>query len=142
MRKLTSKEFLIISLLISLSATLGSLYYSEIVKLVPCDLCWYQRILMYPIPLITIISMIIKDTNVKYYIRILTFLGILTASYQYIIQNLHQKSAFCNITSDCTTIQVQYFGFITLPFMSILAFSLIFICSFFIKRDKMEKKWI
>lgn len=136
MKQLSLKQFSIISLLISISATLGSLYFSEIVQLVPCNLCWYQRILMYPLPLIIIISMIIKDTNAKYYLRILSFLGVLISSYQYIIQSLHKKSTFCDIANDCTNIQVEYFGFITLPLMSISAFLLIFLCSFFIQKER------
>ncbi|MGR5969474.1 disulfide bond formation protein B [Bacillus paranthracis] len=135
MKRLSLKQFSIISLLISTLATLGSLYFSGILKLVPCDLCWYQRILMYPLPLIIIISLIIKDANSKYYLRILSFFGLLISSYQYIIQSLHTKSTFCDITSDCTTIQIEYFGFITLPFMSILSFFINF-SMFFLDRKK------
>ncbi|MDA1515628.1 disulfide bond formation protein B, partial [Bacillus cereus group sp. TH40LC] len=45
-------------LFISLIATCGSLYFSEILGFTPCNLCWYQRIFMYPLIFLIIISMI------------------------------------------------------------------------------------
>ncbi|MFE6588679.1 disulfide bond formation protein B, partial [Bacillus mobilis] len=57
------------SFLVSLVATIGSLYFSEVKGYVPCSLCWYQRIFMYPIPLLIFISILINDKNIKYYLR-------------------------------------------------------------------------
>ncbi|MCU5606883.1 disulfide bond formation protein B [Bacillus cereus] len=134
MKRLSLTQFLNISFLISIIAILGSLYFSEVVKLTPCSLCWYQRILIYPLPIMIIISMIVNDTKIVYYLRIFSFLGIILSTYHYLIQFFHKKSTFCNILSDCTSIDIQYFGFITIPFMSILAFLTIFSSSFLIKK--------
>ncbi|WP_116480683.1 disulfide bond formation protein B, partial [Bacillus wiedmannii] len=53
------------SFLVSLVATIGSLYFSEVKGYVPCSLCWYQIIFMYPIPLLIFISILINDKNKK-----------------------------------------------------------------------------
>ncbi|MEF7665836.1 disulfide bond formation protein B [Bacillus thuringiensis] len=132
---ITRNQFLYFTFCISLFSILGSLYFSEVVGLNPCDLCWYQRIFMYPLPLIIIISMLINDYKVKSYIRGFSLIGLLIGVYQYIIQLSHTKSAFCSIKSDCSTIQVEWFGFITLPLLSVFAFFMIFIFSFLVRKN-------
>ncbi|OQR53363.1 disulfide bond formation protein B [Bacillus sp. CDB3] len=128
------------SFLISLVSILGSLYFSEILGYPPCDLCWYQRILMYPLPLMILIATIYKDVNVKYYLRTFSLIGVVIAMYHCIVQQFSIKTTFCNFTtSDCSIIQTKYIGFITIPSMSLIAFVLIFISSFFIKNDKVSQ---
>ncbi|TCW40593.1 disulfide bond formation protein DsbB [Laceyella sacchari] len=134
MKQVSQNIYLILSLSISLVALVGSLYYSEVVGLVPCELCWYQRICMFPLPLIIVISILKEDPNVKYYTGALSLIGLTISLYQYVIQMLHTKSSFCNIASDCSSIQVQYFGFITLPLLSGFAFLLILVFSCLIKK--------
>ena len=74
-----------------------------------------------------------KDDNIKYYIRVLSFCGMIIALYQCIIQYFAIKSTFCSFTSnDCSAIQTVYMGFLTIPQMSLGAFILIFVCSFYI----------
>lgn len=129
-----------LSLFISLAATLGSLYFSEIKGLAPCSLCWYQRILMYPLIIIIVIAMAKGDRFIKYYIRAFSFIGLGVALYQYIIQTIQVHSAFCDINVDCTTVSIKYLGFITIPLMSICAFLLLFLFSFFLDgKNKFNK---
>ncbi|MGE7868009.1 disulfide bond formation protein B [Bacillus paramycoides] len=124
------------SFLVSLVATLGSLYFSEVLGLTPCKLCWYQRVLMYPLPLMILIAVIKKDINIKYYLRTFSLFGVAIAIYHCVVQQFAIKTAFCSFTtSDCSTIQAKYMGFITIPIMSLCAFLLIFISSFFIKNE-------
>ncbi|PFQ63058.1 disulfide bond formation protein B [Bacillus cereus] len=132
---ITRIQFLYVSFFISFLSIIGSLYFSEILGLKPCDLCWYQRIFMYPIPLIVLVSILTNDDKVKNYIRGFSLVGLLIAMYQYIIQLSHTKSSFCSIKSDCSTIQVEWFGFITLPLLSFFAFSIIFMFSFLINKE-------
>ncbi|MBH0347193.1 disulfide bond formation protein B [Bacillus cereus] len=120
------------SFFVSLVATIGSLYFSEVKGYVPCSLCWYQRIFMYPIPLLIFISILINDKNIKYYLRFFSLIGIIISSYHNFIQFTQQKSSFCGVTSSCLTIYDKWGGFITIPFMSLTAFIIIFVLSFFI----------
>lgn len=123
------------SFAVSIIATIGSLYFSEIKGFVPCNLCWYQRILMYPIPLLILISIIKDDKNIKYYLRFLSLIGIFLSLYHNIIQINYKHSFFCDITNNCLVVYEKYLGFITIPFMSLTAFLLIFIASFLCKRN-------
>ncbi|MBY0040021.1 disulfide bond formation protein B [Bacillus cereus] len=120
------------SFFVSIVATIGSLYFSEVKGYVPCSLCWYQRIFMYPIPLLIFISILINDKNIKYYLRFFSLIGIIISSYHNFIQFTQQKSSFCGVTSSCLTIYDKWGGFITIPFMSLTAFIIIFVLSFFI----------
>ncbi|GAB3062323.1 disulfide oxidoreductase [Salinicoccus sesuvii] len=131
-----NKLFMQLIFFISLIATLGSLYFSEIRQYVPCEFCWYQRILMYPLVIISLVSIIRGDMGAKYYIRILSGIGLLLAVYHYGLQKLSflgDNLAACTGVS-CTVQYINWFGFITIPFLSFIAFTLIFILSFMIKR--------
>lgn len=110
------------------AATLGSLFFSEFQHLAPCTLCWYQRILMYPLTIIFIVAMKRKDKNVPYYALPFSIIGIFVALYHYMLQmeiTFKESITSCSATTPCTNIQIQLLGFITLPFLSLLAFSLI-----------------
>ncbi|KAA8786658.1 disulfide bond formation protein DsbB [Paenibacillus sp. 4624] len=126
-----------VSFLVSLVAMLGSLYFSEIAGLIPCKLCWYQRILMYPLPLIIVIGAIKNDPYLKYYTRCFSAIGIIIAGYHYLIQLSVVKSTSCGFgTVSCDQVHVEYFNFLTIPLMSLIAFILIFISSFI--KDKVK----
>jgi disulfide bond formation protein DsbB len=107
-------------------AMLGSLYYSEIRSFVPCPLCWYQRILMYPLALITLIGVIRDDGNLPAYVLPFSFLGIAVSGYHYLIQlGVFGQSNVCAIGIPCSLRYVNIAGFITIPFQALLAFILI-----------------
>ncbi|MEO2222684.1 disulfide bond formation protein B [Priestia megaterium] len=127
MKKLTLGQVLVSSFIISIMSVIISLYYSEVVKLAPCELCWYQRIFMYPLPLLCIMAMISKDNKSINYIRVFSIVGALIALYQYILQVSDTKSSFCGIGANCADIQIQYLGFITIPLLSFFAFIAIFV---------------
>lgn len=111
-------------------AVLGSLFFSEYLKLPPCNLCWYQRIFIYPIPLISIVAYKINDRLFSFYTGILSFIGLFFAGYHTYIQANQQNSMFCSISSeDCTTIHFELFGFVTIPLLSFVTFLSIFILS-------------
>lgn len=124
-----------LSFFISLAATLGSLYFSEIKGLVPCSLCWYQRILMYPLVIIILIAIFKGDKFIKYYIRTFSFIGLGIALYHYIIQTIQVHSVLCDINVDCTNVSIKYLDFITIPLMSVFAFLLLFLFSFFLEKN-------
>lgn len=111
-------------------ATLGSLYFSEIKHFTPCTLCWYQRILMYPLVLIIAVGILRKDKKIYQYVLPLSTLGTLIALYHNLLQNkiLPESVAPCTLGASCTVRYSGYFGFLTIPLMSLIAFTIITIC--------------
>jgi disulfide bond formation protein DsbB len=111
---------------IALTALLGSLYYGEIAGFVPCILCWYQRILMYPLALILLVGILKHDEGVFDYALPFSVLGMGVSTYHYLIQ-LHviAHSAVCSVASPCDVRDVNYLGFVTIPLMSLAAFTAI-----------------
>ncbi|KXH79310.1 disulfide oxidoreductase [Sporosarcina sp. HYO08] len=115
----------------SFIATLGSLYFSEVRGFEPCTLCWYQRILMYPIVLIGGIALFQKNARIALTTALFACIGGLISLYHYGIQKLSflSDSAPACGSVPCTGQYVNYLGFITIPFMALVAFILIFITS-------------
>jgi disulfide bond formation protein DsbB len=132
MQKLIQKNILYLAWIQALTAMLGSLYYSEIKHYTPCSLCWYQRILMYPLVLIIAVGILRKDKNLPYYVLPLSILGWFTALYHILLQKgiLPEAVAPCSIGASCATKYTGYFGFITIPVMSFTAFTVINICMY------------
>lgn len=130
------ENLLFLSFAASLIATLGSLYFSEIQKYIPCELCWYQRIFMYPLVLILGMALVKKDYAISRYSFILSTIGGLISLYHYSIQKvsfLGENSISCGIVP-CTGQYINWLGFITIPFLALIAFIIISISSFMIMR--------
>jgi disulfide bond formation protein DsbB len=121
------------SWVISITGTLGSLFYSEILKLPPCILCWYQRILLYPLVLIYFIGLALKDKKVVFYAIPLAFIGLLIAFYHTLLYEglIPEPPRFCEIGVSCTTQYVEVFGFLSIPALSFLAFLMIILLNFY-----------
>lgn len=118
---------------ISLVATLGSLYFSEIQLYEPCKLCWYQRILMYPLVLILGIAYIQRNVKIAVTSAVFATIGFCIGAYHYSIQKvafLQEHAAACG-RIPCTGQYINWFGFVTIPFLSLTAFLLIGITSFY-----------
>ena len=139
-KNLISKYLLPIIFLVSATATLGSLYFSEILKLPPCVLCWYQRIFMYPIAFISAIGIYKKDKNSVVYILTLSLVGLTVAIYHNLLYYgiLPESIQPCTLGVSCTTRQLDLLGFISIPLMSLAAFVLISLSS--LLYIKMQKK--
>lgn len=114
--------------LVSLLAMVGSLAFSEVLGWVPCKLCWYQRILMYPQVLISLIALKINDQKGYYYHFWLSFFGFFIALFHYLIQRGVIQEVDCNLiaASGACAIKINFaFGFISIPFMAVVAFLVI-----------------
>jgi len=109
---------------VALTAMMGSLYYSEIVGYLPCKLCWIQRILMYPLTIITLVGILKDDEYLPTYVLPFSVLGMCISTYHYLLQ---MKVITTNSCGDltCSSIEVSYLGFITIPFMALTAFIMI-----------------
>jgi disulfide bond formation protein DsbB len=125
---------------ISLIATLGSLYFSEVMKFIPCELCWFQRIFMYPQVIILGMAVIRKEYDIAHYSLVLSIIGGLISAYHYLIQKvpLFQDNAIsCGIVP-CTGQYINWLGFITIPFLALTAFIFIALLSSIIIRKTKE----
>lgn len=123
----------------SLLAVGGSLFYSEVMGYTPCELCWYQRILMYPLIIIYSVGLLKKNIQMTFPGLIFSGVGVVVASYHYSVQKitlLQNTGGFCGDVP-CTLQYINYLGFMTIPFMSLVAFLVIFIGHIFIlKKSK------
>ncbi len=108
----------------------GSLYFSEILQFPPCVLCWYQRIAMYPLVAILLVGIIKKDKNIAWYVMPLAIAGLLIAVFNNLIyyKFIPDVLAPCVNGVSCTTKYVEFFGFVTIPFLSLLSFILVIAC--------------
>lgn len=122
------KHALLIGFLVSLSAVLGSLYYSNILGYEPCLLCWYQRIFTWPQMFIFGLALWKKDRNIVDYALLLSLVGIAVSIYHVYIElggaDLLGCQAFEGAVS-CSRKYVNEFGFVTIPVMSLTTYALI-----------------
>jgi len=111
----------------ALVATMGSLYFSEIMHLPPCVLCWYQRIALYPLVAILAVGILRKDKAVALYALPFALAGLSIAVYYNLLywKILPESVAPCTLGISCTTKFFEWFGFITIPLMSLTAFSVL-----------------
>lgn len=112
--------------LVALVATLGSLVYSEAIHFVPCRLCWYQRIAMYPLSVILLVGAIRKEAVAKYYGLPLALGGLAISIWHYLIQmNPSLEGGSCDPLNPCSARYVEMFGFVSIPSMAGSGFTLI-----------------
>ncbi|MGE3279033.1 MAG: disulfide bond formation protein B [Candidatus Altimarinota bacterium] len=149
-----NKKARIVSYLIflqALLAMLGSLYFSnfgdpiENFKLGvfwlpgygfdPCQLCWWARILMYPIVPISLVGILRKDPKFTSYILPLAIPGIFLEVFHYTLQKTNIDNPFaCTGANPCSALYVDYLGFMTIPFLCLTAFTVIVGLSFYHRR--------
>lgn len=128
--------------LVAVIATSGSLFFSNVMGYPPCVLCWYQRICMYPLVLIILVRLIRLDKSIFFYIFPLSILGWLIALYHNLLyyKILPESSAPCTKGISCTSVHIEWFGFITIPFLSFIAFTTILIFMIIIYRGQNNEK--
>ena len=119
------KNILKILFTLSLAAVVGSLTYSNIIGFAPCELCWVQRIFMYPQVILTFVAMLKKDKNIVNYLLPLSILGIITAFYHSMGQwGFGNSLGGClSVGAECGKVYVRGFNYITIPFMSFTIFA-------------------
>lgn len=112
--------------LVALVATTGSLIYSEVIHFIPCRLCWFQRIAMYPMAVILLVGGIRRDLAVKFYALPLALIGLGISTWHYLVQLYPSlEGGACDPTNPCSARYVEAFGFISIPFMAGAGFTLI-----------------
>jgi disulfide bond formation protein DsbB len=119
-------NWLFVAWAFSVIATLGSLYLSEVLGFVPCSLCWYQRIFMYPLTFILGIASAKDRPDALIYALPLAIVGGGVSAYHILLQEMPHDSfvASCGPTS-CAEDVLDAFGFLTVPMLAFAAFALI-----------------
>ena len=110
--------------LIAALGTLGALFMSEIMGFEPCVLCWWQRIFMFPLVLILALGLFPFDPKVVRYALPLALTGLLIAGFHVLLTMgiIPESLAPCRQGIPCKAIQIEWFGFVTIPLLSFLAF--------------------
>ena len=121
-------------------STLGSLFFSEVMELVPCVLCWYQRIFMFPLVIILLVGLLPFDKNVVRYALPITVIGLLFTLYHcllffgFIPENLQP----CSQGVSCADDSMVLFGFLPIPLLSLASY-IIMITLLLITRNRIQK---
>ncbi len=124
-----------IAWIIVLLSIAGSLFFSEVMQLPPCVLCWVQRIAMYPLLLIIGAGIITRDAKMKIYALPLCLSGLAVAIYHNLLYYgiIPETIAPCAEGVPCNAVQIELLGFITIPLMGLAAFAAIALCLIFYK---------
>lgn len=118
---------------VAFAGMFGSLYFSEILALIPCNLCWYQRIFLYPLVIIIAVGLVRKETHYVWYSLLLAVIGWLIAVYHNLIyyRIVPEVDSVCGELVSCLS-QFTIFGFVSIPLLSLLGFTIIILCLYFI----------
>ncbi len=124
-----------LAFIISLIATLGSLFFSEVMHFIPCSLCWYQRIFMYPLLIIFLVNLLYPDEKVFKYATPLVVIGFLISLYHNLLMYkiIPENISPCVQGVPCSVAYINWFGFVTIPLLSLIAFTAILLLILFKK---------
>lgn len=117
-----------LAFLVASVATVGSLYFSEVADFVPCRLCWFQRIAMYPLAVILLVAALRRDRGVACYAVPIAAIGACVSIYHYLIEwnpDLEVGNACAATGPSCSDTWFRELGFVTLSFMALCGFAAI-----------------
>src|SRR5438046_1686686 len=118
-----------LAFLVAAIATGGSLFFSEVAHFVPCELCWYQRICMYPLSIITLLAALADDRHVARYLLPLPLVGAGVSVYHLLVENgviAQAQSCLISAPGGCATKWIEEFGYVTIPELALTGFPLAF----------------
>lgn len=113
--------------LVAGTSTLGALFFGEVMQLPPCVLCWYQRICMFPLAVILPFGLFPLDRKVLRYALPLAVPGWLLAVFHVLLVAgvIPENIKPCTQGVPCSETVIEWFGFVTIPLLSVVAFSTI-----------------
>ncbi len=129
-KRLFNQYVLYLAWVTAIAAMAGSLIFSEVFGYAPCLLCWYQRIAMYPLVVIIAVGIYLRDKKLYLYALPLSIIGTIVAFLHVLLENgIISEALFpCRVGVSCSTKYVNYFGFVTIPVLSLMAFIFITFC--------------
>jgi disulfide bond formation protein DsbB len=130
------------SWIVALAALITSLVLSEVLVLTPCKLCWYQRIFLFSAVFVLGAAEYYKDKRAYRFVLPLTVTGGAIALYHTLLQwgVVPEGDLTCNIDAACATKHLNVFGFITIPFLSLLTFIVISLLMFVLRRQQLAQE--
>lgn len=113
--------------LIAMAALFGSLFFSEVMGLEPCVLCWWQRLFIYPLAVLFLVGLFPFDRSVVRYTLPLAVIGLGFAVYHYLVYSgfIPESLQPCGEKLSCAEVNLELMGFVTIPMLSIFAYSAI-----------------
>ena len=124
---------------VALVSMAGSLYFSEGAHFLPCKLCWYQRIAMYPLVPMLAVALWKRDTAVRRYALPLAVIGAGISTYHVLLERFPSlETGACDPNNPCSLIWVERFGYLTIPTMALSAFALIIVMLLTARHDDEE----
>ncbi|WP_412473273.1 disulfide oxidoreductase [Halobacteriovorax sp. YZS-1-1] len=127
--KKQNSNLIFISWIVAMIATVGSLFFSVIMEFTPCSLCWYQRVAMYPLAIIFLFGVYDEEhycmkTSIPF-----TVIGWAIAVYHNLLQweIIPESASPCLNGVPCSAKWINWFGFISIPFLSLMAFTILLI---------------
>jgi disulfide bond formation protein DsbB len=123
---------------IALLSTAGSLFFSEVMGLPPCALCWYQRIAVYPLVLIIATGIVTRDGRMRAYALPLALAGLAVSVYHNLLYYgvIPETLAPSSEGASCAERQIEWFGFVTIPLMGLASFIALALCLYFYKPEE------
>jgi hypothetical protein len=114
----------VLTLVVAGGAMMGSLYFSESAGYIPCRLCWFQRIAMYPIAVIALVALVRRDRNARWYTVPLAVIGAGISFWHYLVEwNPSLEGESCGLFGPaCADVWFRTFGFASLAFMALCGF--------------------
>ena len=126
-----------VAFVLATMATAGSLYFSEVAGYIPCPLCWYQRIAMYPLVVLFGLAALRRDRRAALYGLVLSLAGAVIAAYHYQLEWFPDQAALCKQGSLCEVIWFKLWGFVTIPYLSLVAFlGVAALCAIAVRNDR------
>lgn len=122
-----SNNYVMLVFLVAAGASAGSIVMSDILGFLPCKLCWYQRIFLYPQAIISGVALFVNDNSIKKYLLPLSLIGGAIALYHILLQMFPNVLQCGDESVSCATNQFAGFGYITIPVMSLTSFLLILV---------------
>ncbi len=132
--RIVAENAILVAGIASIMSIIGSLIYSNVIGYTPCDLCWWQRIFLYPLAIVFSIAYFKKDSKIFSYTVPLTIIGTLFSLYHNYIYYGGYSPLPCSAAASCTQRFVFEFGFVTIPLMAISIFAFILTVSFIHKK--------
>jgi len=129
LRRLLEGYELWLAFLVAAIATGGSLFFSEVAHFVPCELCWYQRICMYPLSIITLLVALADDRHAARYLLPLPLVGAGVSVYHLLVENgviAEPQTCLISAPGGCATKWIEEFGYVTIPVLALTGFALAF----------------
>ncbi|MBT7610379.1 MAG: disulfide bond formation protein B [Bacteriovoracaceae bacterium] len=141
-KHLNSNIIIFVAWIIATISMLGSLFFSEVMAFPPCVLCWYQRICMYPLVMIFLIGSFQKAEATLAFSFPLVLMGWIIAIYHNLLhlEIIPEKASPCLEGVSCSTVYIDWLGFITIPLLSFISFTAIGILLILLKNKLKQEK--